>query len=126
MKNVKECIFRMRKDMKNVGLVVIAVSFYLLIMLLLTGNTCIIRGLTGIPCPGCGMTRAFGCLLRGQWSLSFQMHPMLLPWLAYFLYLFVWKRLHGYTGDCCGAIFLLTELSFYITFIITHFTYLPN
>ena len=89
MKNVKECIFRMRKDMKNVGLVVIAVSFYLLIMLLLTGNTCIIRGLTGIPCPGCGMTRAFGCLLRGQWSLSFQMHPMLLPWLAYFLYLFV-------------------------------------
>ena len=46
--------------------------------------------------------------------------------VLYFLYLFVWKRLHGYTGDCCGAIFLLTELSFYITFIITHYTYLPN
>lgn len=29
----------------------------------------------------------------------------------YFLYLLVWRRLHGYTGDCCGAICLLTELA---------------
>lgn len=25
------------------------------------------------------------------------------------------KRLQGYTGDCCGAVFLLCELSFYLT-----------
>lgn len=46
--------------------------------------------------------------------------------VLYFLYLFVWKRIHGYTGDCCGAIFLMTELSFYITFIITHYNYFTN
>jgi adenosylcobinamide-GDP ribazoletransferase len=35
-----------------------------------------------------------------------------LPALAmYFLYLLVWRRLRGYTGDCCGAIFLITELA---------------
>ncbi len=34
--------------------------------------------------------------------------------VMYFLYLMIWKRLHGYTGDCCGALFLLTELSVYI------------
>jgi adenosylcobinamide-GDP ribazoletransferase len=27
----------------------------------------------------------------------------------------IWKRLQGYTGDCCGALFLLIELSFYLT-----------
>ena len=32
----------------------------------------------------------------------------------YFLYLFVWHRLRGYTGDCCGAFFLLIELSIYL------------
>ena len=32
----------------------------------------------------------------------------------YFLYLFVWRRLRGYTGDCCGAFFLLIELSVYL------------
>lgn len=30
------------------------------------------------------------------------------------LFLFLRRRLGGYTGDCCGALCLLTELSFYI------------
>ena len=32
----------------------------------------------------------------------------------YFLYLLIWKKLHGYTGDCCGAVCLLVELSVYL------------
>lgn len=35
--------------------------------------------------------------------------------VMYFLYLLIWHNLKGYTGDCCGAIFLLTELSLYLT-----------
>lgn len=35
--------------------------------------------------------------------------------VMYFLYLFILRRLRGYTGDCCGAIFLLVELSFYLS-----------
>lgn len=35
--------------------------------------------------------------------------------VMYFLYLLILRRLRGYTGDCCGALFLLVELSFYIT-----------
>jgi adenosylcobinamide-GDP ribazoletransferase len=31
--------------------------------------------------------------------------------VMYFLYMLIWRRLHGYTGDCCGALFLLTELA---------------
>lgn len=38
-----------------------------------------------------------------------------LPCLTmYFLYLLIRQRLHGYTGDCCGALFLLTELTAYL------------
>ena len=47
---------------------------------------------------------------RIDWSLL-----IFLPCLTmYFLYLFVWRRLRGYTGDCCGALFLLTELTAYL------------
>lgn len=35
--------------------------------------------------------------------------------VMYFMYSLIWKRLRGYTGDCCGALFLLIELSFYLT-----------
>ena len=31
--------------------------------------------------------------------------------VMYFLYLLIWRRLRGYTGDCCGAVCLLTELT---------------
>ena len=35
--------------------------------------------------------------------------------LCTLLNLFIYKKIKGYTGDCNGAIFLLTELSIYIT-----------
>ena len=35
--------------------------------------------------------------------------------LCTLLNLFIYKKIKGYTGDCNGAIFLLTELSIYLT-----------
>lgn len=37
--------------------------------------------------------------------------------VMYFLYYFIRKRIGGYTGDCCGAICLLSELTFYLTML---------
>jgi hypothetical protein len=42
---------------------------------------CPFRRLTGLPCPGCGMTRAFAHLAKGQWSAALRDHP-LAPLLA--------------------------------------------
>lgn len=46
----------------------------------LTGKVqlCFFRFYTGLPCPGCGLTRAFLALLRGDWRGSFRYHPLLL------------------------------------------------
>ncbi len=40
----------------------------------LPGWVCPIRAATGVPCPGCGMTRAAVELLRGEFSASLQTH----------------------------------------------------
>lgn len=34
--------------------------------------------------------------------------------VMYFLYRMIWNKLQGYTGDCCGALFLIIELSVYL------------
>ena len=34
--------------------------------------------------------------------------------VMYFLYLLIWRKIHGYTGYCCGAVCLLVELSIYL------------
>lgn len=33
----------------------------------------------------------------------------------FFSYLYLSKKIQGYTGDCCGAIFLLSEISMYVS-----------
>ncbi len=72
-------------------------------------------------------------------SLLFGLLPLLwLPDLIYtgaiFLPIIVWyfltslmkKKIQGYTGDCCGAVFLLCELSFYLGIVIIHFSSFIN
>lgn len=45
-------------------------------VLILTG--CPIRRLFGVPCPGCGLTRAWVCFLKGQWEPAMEYHPLFL------------------------------------------------
>lgn len=37
---------------------------------------CLLRNTTGIPCPGCGLTRSVVHAVRGDWKGSFQYHRM--------------------------------------------------
>lgn len=54
-------------------------------------------------------------LLQGE-HIAFYYESFAFAGLCFFaLYSLLLRRIHGYTGDCCGAVFLLTELCFYIT-----------
>lgn len=52
---------------------------------------CFSRRVLGLPCPGCGLTRAFAHLAKGQWSAALAAHPLapvlaaeiVLLWLAW-------------------------------------------
>ena len=48
-------------------------------------SLCFFHDATGVPCPGCGMTRSLSCGLRGMFLESFQYHPMGLLILALFI-----------------------------------------
>jgi hypothetical protein len=51
------------------------------------GWPCPLKGALGIPCPGCGLTRATIALLRGDFAAAFRLHafaPLLLLGVAAF------------------------------------------
>lgn len=39
-------------------------------------SLCLLYNATGIPCPGCGMTRAVSYLLHGEWRAAMRLHPL--------------------------------------------------
>lgn len=62
------------------------ISFYVILQLL--GITCPIKFITGISCPGCGMTRAWMSLLCGDFSAAVTFHPLFwmpVPGLLFYL-----------------------------------------
>ena len=89
-------------------------------------SICPFYNLTGLPCPGCGLTRAFVCLGHGQWRASLHWHP--LGWLVYGVCLLLWLRTglflwRGVTlwplpplavtrlGWCAAALILITGIA---------------
>ncbi|MDR1766320.1 MAG: DUF2752 domain-containing protein [Lachnospiraceae bacterium] len=57
----------------------------------LLGTFCLVYATTGVPCPGCGGTRALLALLRGDLHASLHYHALLVPaTLALAVYFAVW------------------------------------
>jgi hypothetical protein len=40
---------------------------------------CLTAGVLGLPCPGCGLTRATLAALHGRFEEAFRLHPLFLP-----------------------------------------------
>ncbi len=73
---------------------------------------CIFRIFSGLPCPGCGLTRAGTAMLRGNWAESFRMHPFLLP-VLFCLTTFCFRKIKPFR-------FLHESRYFYIIFLICY------
>lgn len=43
----------------------------------LTGTGCWFQGIIGVPCPGCGTSRALGALWAGDWEAALRWHPLI-------------------------------------------------
>ncbi len=54
------------------------------------GSICIFYNIYGLPCPTCGMTRAYYSFLKFNFKGAFEYHPLF--WLVPFLFIFYKKK----------------------------------
>lgn len=67
----------MNGKVKNFLIMVTIVGVYILTLEWLgSGTKCVIKNITGIPCPSCGMTRSYLHVLEGDFSSAFYDHPL--------------------------------------------------
>lgn len=68
-----------KKDIKQAVLPIGLAASLIILSNIILGKVCIMRMLFGIPCPGCGITRAFILLSQGKIKEATIMHPF---WIA--------------------------------------------
>lgn len=67
------------------------IGSYIIIASLFSSTICVLKNVTGLPCPGCGLTRAYLSLFHGDISKAFRYHPLfLLP--AILLILLIYNK----------------------------------
>jgi len=54
---------------------------------------CLFRRFTGLPCPGCGLTRGFCAISHGRFSLAFALNPFAFVFYAGALLVLAWPLL---------------------------------
>ena len=70
-----------------------------------TGSICLIRGLTGVPCPSCGMSRAIISVINGDIITAFKFHPLF--WLPFVALLLIVLKRSFFKQILIGAIILI-------------------
>lgn len=80
--------------------------------------------IVGLPCPMCGMTRAFIYLCKGNITKSLKFNPMLLPTLfAFIFYVYFKIKKKSFYGDTC----LISFFSIlFLVFALRLYFYFPN
>ena len=86
MRQVRKIVNRIAGDIKGVALVLILFLVYYLIMNAVFQAFCPLLILTGVPCAGCGLTRAVIFLLKGQALRAFSINPSVFLILLFLLY----------------------------------------
>ena len=92
------------KLLYELGLIVAGIVIALLLLYMMTGISvfnmgfrCNFYRLTGLPCPGCGATRALRALVNGQWMKCLYYYPPLIygviAYIVFMLRCFIYRHL---------------------------------
>ena len=122
---LKDAVRSLYLDIMSVRRALILLSVCFAFLWCLTGSICPMYAFTGIPCPGCGLTRAGICLLTLDLTGAFRMNPFIFPVAAL---LILWavcryilrKKIPFWLIWCASAV-LAAMILFYIWRMIRYF-----
>lgn len=105
------------------GIMLAAVGIISILFSVITEKSiCLFYNLTGVPCPACGMTRAFRRLFAGDVAMAFYAHPLFPLILALPIIAFISPENYK------SATFLYIVLTavFILTWIVRLIMFFPN
>ena len=115
----------MKKNLKYILFLIFMITVFLL-SLWIMGYQCPLLFFFGIPCPFCGMTRAFLCVLRGDFLSAFYFHPLWPVVLGLFIIFILYNfRILHLSDQWINHGALVIGILFLLCFILRHMTHSP-
>ena len=95
---------------------------------IISGTSCLIKGLSGFPCPGCGSSRAAAALFHGNIKQALDYHPLIfvslgLPVIFIITYIF---RLNILKFKAVNILLFIIFLVYIAVFIVRLILYYPD
>lgn len=117
---------RIAADVKEYSMAIAALLLYTVVVNLVFHAFCPLVIFGGIPCPGCGVSRATLCFLTGRWQRAWQLNPMVFPIVLTVAYL-GWNRyLMGRKAKGIKAIAAVLLVLLIIVYGVRMYMYFPN
>jgi len=114
-----------KKIIRNLLVALVAIGGYAGLAYILDIG-CTFKRFLGIPCPGCGMTRAFLAFFKGDIAQAFFFHPLfpLVPLLILVVSIRGGKITQSHKVD--AAIYILVGVAFIATYAIRMYCLFPS
>lgn len=126
MIKIRKIVKRITSDLKEAGIVFMLFLFYYLIMNAMFDAFCPLLITTGIPCAGCGLTRAAIFLGKGQVLRAFRINPSIFPVLGFFLYCGYFRYIKGTKIKRPGAVIGILVFCMLAVYIYRMYLYFPD
>lgn len=126
MKRAEESVRRIIKDIKEYGVAGIIFLVYYLIVHLFRSAFCPMLALTGLPCAGCGLTRAFLCIFTGQWKRAAYIHPLSFLIIVFLLYCGYFRYIKGAKIKGFTPLFIALVTVLLVFYGIRMYLYFPD
>lgn len=129
MKTRKEIISRILADLKSCWIALLILICYFILTQSLFHTVCPFAILSGLPCPGCGLTRSGFALLSGDFISAWNTNPTIYLWVPLILYGILFRYLLGKKPPaylvCVGIVSVITITWFIWGLLTGHMVEVP-
>lgn len=112
----------LKNDLKRLAIPIFILIPYFILMQLVFGTVCPFKAITGINCPGCGLTHSVIYFFMGRFPESFHSNQSVLLWILSITLFIIDRYIYKLKKNIVYCAFILTAIITIVIYMINIIT----